>query len=133
MAPDGGPHAVGLPAAANGGRAANIRGNLARGRGSPAQPGRDTGPAARRGSAGCRMSRMDSVDWWRAGYDAGVRAAYRAQQEQAGFDAVLLELVAVLASMCCPACGDELPPDSGRCDACTIRARRDDRTGRLAA
>lgn len=96
------------------------------------------------------MSRMDSVDWWRAGYDAGVRAANReagagidqaasylaacrAQQEQAGFDAVLLELVAVLASMFCPACGDELPPDSGRCDACTIRARRDDRTGRLAA
>jgi hypothetical protein len=87
------------------------------------------------------MRRTEAVDMWRAGYDAGVRsanreaganidraasylAACRAGDTQTEFDALLLELVAALASMFCPACGDELPADSGRCDACTARARR---------
>jgi predicted amidophosphoribosyltransferase len=39
-------------------------------------------------------------------------------------DALLVELVAALASMFCPVCGDELPVDSGRCDACTAKVRR---------
>jgi hypothetical protein len=88
------------------------------------------------------VNRTEAVDWWRAGYEAGVRcanrqsgaefdraasylAACRAGEEQSRFDALLLELVAALASMFCPVCGEDLPPDSGRCDACTARSRRD--------
>ena len=80
------------------------------------------------------------MDFWRAGHDAGVSTANRRAAEdldrsadylaacrigtaQAALDAVLLELVAVLTGMFCPACGGELPVDSGRCDACTARAR----------
>ena len=86
---------------------------------------------------------MEAVDWWRAGFDAGVRtanreagaeidraasylAACRTRDEQTRFDAVLLELVAALASMFCPVCSEELPPDSGRCDACTVKSRHRD-------
>ena len=87
------------------------------------------------------MRRTEAVDMWRAGYDAGARAASReaganidraasylaacrAGATQTAMDAVLVELVAALASMFCPVCGDELPVDSGRCDACTARMRR---------
>jgi len=88
------------------------------------------------------MRRTDAVDMWRAGYDAGARAASREAganidraasylaacrvgDAQTAMDALLVELVAALASMFCPVCGDELPVDSGRCDACTARMRRD--------
>ena len=87
------------------------------------------------------MRRNEAIDFWRAGHEVGARtasrraaedldrsadylAARRTRTAQAALDAVLLELVAVLAEMFCPACGDELPVDSGRCDACTARARR---------
>jgi hypothetical protein len=87
------------------------------------------------------VRRNQAIDFWRAGHEVGVSTANRRAAEdldrsadylaarrigtaQAALDAVLLELVGVLAEMFCPACGDELPVDSGRCDACTARSRR---------
>jgi hypothetical protein len=37
---------------------------------------------------------------------------------------LLPEIVAALASMFCPVCGEDLPVGSERCDACVARAER---------
>jgi WhiB family redox-sensing transcriptional regulator len=47
-----------------------------------------------------------------------------ARYSDAALALLLPEIVAALASMFCPACGDELPADPERCGACVARAER---------